>query len=936
VTDAAERLSKTYQPASVEGRMYALWEESGAFQPSDDPTREPFTIIMPPPNVTGALHVGHALTTTIEDVLCRWHRMRGEATLWVPGIDHAGIATQNVVETELAREGLSRHDLGREVFLERVWDWVQRYRGRIEEQLRVMGASCDWSRVVFTLDEGPQRAVRSTFVDLYDQGKIYRGHRIINWCPRCQTAISDLEVDYEEEPGSLWHVRYPGEGGGEGIVIATTRPETIVADVAVAVHQEDKRWQGLVGGLVRLPLPGFDRTLPVIADSAVEIEFGTGALKITPGHDPLDFEIGERHDLEAIRAIDWDGKMTEAAGPYAGLDAKEARERAAADLESAGLLVKREEHTHSVGHCQRCATVVEPLISDQWFVDVGEMAAKAAAVLESGEMNIVPSRFAKVYLQWLENIRPWCISRQLWWGHRIPVWYCLGCDAERILVSLKDGAGAGTVAELVEGGQELSTIADAAEEVTIGEGVTPIVRGETPGPSDCAGCGQGPLIQDPDVLDTWFSSGLWPHSTLGWPDETEDLRRFYPGSVMETGYDIIFFWVARMVMLSCHNMAGVRPFKTVYLHGLVRDAQGRKMSKSLGNAVDPLVAGEQYGMDALRFTLATGSTPGNDMRLTDDRLEGSRNFANKLWNGARFVLGEAGEGTVAAVDPSSAWLQSEDRWILSRLQGLTSTVEGLLGDFQLGEAGRQVHDFLWNDYFDWYVEASKVRLRKGDASPLPVLVHVLDQGLRLLHPYMPFVTEAIWQELRAHLPEAGSDMLSKTLIEAAWPSADAGWADAGAERSFEGLQEVVRAIRTVRSDKSLEAGRWIEAYVVSETNGAALKSQGAVIEALARARPLHVVGSREEAPSDQVVAQVLSVAEVVLPLGGLVDLEAERARLEKEIRESEGHLRRVEVKLSNTGFRSKAPAAVVEREEERRTEIGERLAGLRSRLAELN
>ena len=808
---------------------------------------------------------------------------------------------------------------------------MRRYRGRIEEQLRLMGASCDWSRMVFTLDEGPQRAVQATFVNLHEQGKIYRGHRIINWCPRCQTAISDLEVDYEDEQGSLWYVRYRAEDGGEGIVIATTRPETIVADVAVAVHPEDERWQGLVGTRVRLPLPGIDRTLPVIADPAVEIDFGTGALKITPGHDPLDFEIGERHGLEAIRAIDWDGRMTEAAGPYAGLDRDEARERAAADLESAGLLVKRVEHLHSVGHCQRCATVVEPLVSDQWFVDVAEMAAKAAEVLERGEMRIVPPRFAKVYLQWLEKIRPWCISRQLWWGHRIPVWYCLRCDAERIIVALKDGAGAGTVAELVAAGQDVATIAEQAEEVTIGEGVTPIVRSETPGPADCAGCGQGPLIQDPDVLDTWFSSGLWPHSTLGWPEQTEDLRRFYPGSVMETGYDIIFFWVARMVMLSCHNMDGVGPFETVYLHGLVRDAQGRKMSKSLGNAVDPLVAGEQYGMDALRFTLATGSSPGNDMRLTEDRLEGSRNFANKLWNGARFVLGEVGEQTVAAPEAGGA-LQPEDRWVLSRLQRLTTTVEGLLGDFQLGEAGRQVHDFLWNEYFDWYVEASKVRLRAGDASPLPVLVHVLDQGLRLLHPYMPFVTEAIWQELRRHLPEPESE----ALISAPFPQADERWVDDEAERAFEGLQEVVRAIRVVRAEKQVEAGRWIEAYVVSAADGVALESRAAVIEVLARARPLHVVASRGEAPSDQVVAQVLERAEVVLPLGGLVDGEAERARLAKEIGESEGHLRRVEGKLSNAGFRGKAPAAVVAREEEKRDAIGERLAGLRSRLAELD
>ena len=929
MTEAAAPLPKAYQPTAVERRMYALWEESGAFQPAGDPARDPFAIIMPPPNVTGALHLGHALTTTIEDVLCRWRRMRGHPTLWLPGLDHAGIATQNVVEAELAREGLSRHDLGREAFIARVWDWVGRYRGRIEEQLRLLGASCDWSRMVFTLDEGPQRAVRATFVDLYEAGKVYRGHRIINWCPRCQTAISDLEVDYEDEQGALWYVRYPAVDGGEGIVIATTRPETIVADVAVAVHPDDERWSSLVGTEVRLPLPGFDRTLPVVADGAVEIEFGTGALKITPGHDPLDFEIGARHALAAIRAVAWDGRMTEAAGSYAGLDRAAARERAAADLEAAGLLLKREVHLHSVGHCQRCATVVEPLISDQWFVDVGEMAAQAAEVFHSGAMRIVPPRFAKVYLQWLENIRPWCISRQLWWGHRIPVWYCLRCDADRITVAL-EAATAAPVAEWIAAGHDLAVIAERAREVAIGEGVTPIVRRETPAPSDCEQCGRGPLIQDPDVLDTWFSSGLWPHSTLGWPDDTADLRRFYPSAVMETGYDILFFWVARMVMLSCHNMDGVGPFQTVYLHGLVRDAQGRKMSKSLGNAVDPLVAGERYGMDALRFTLATGSTPGNDMRLTEDRLEAGRNFANKLWNGARFVLGAIGEGTIGVPDPAGA-LQPEDRWILSRCQRVASTVDGLLTDFQLGEAGRQIHDFLWNEYFDWYVEASKVRLRAGDASPLPVLVHVLDQALRLLHPYMPFVTEAIWQELRRHLsaPEA------QALIAAPFPQSQDRWVDEEAERSFAGLQEVVRAIRTVRAEKQVEAARWIEAYVVSEAEGAALDARAPVIEFLARVRPLHIVASRAQAPGDQVITRILTRAEIIFPVGGLVDLAAERARLAREIEESEGHLRRVEGKLANQSFRSKAPTAVVTREEERYAAIVGRLDGLRARLAEL-
>ncbi|MEE9277421.1 MAG: valine--tRNA ligase, partial [Dehalococcoidia bacterium] len=719
-------LSKAYDPSSVEERIYALWEEGGYFQPQPSAGGgRPFTIIMPPPNVTGVLHLGHALTKAIQDCLVRWHRMLGDETLWLPGLDHAGIATQNVVEAELAREGLSRHDLGREQFVERTWQWVQRYRPRIELQLRKMGASCDWSRTVFTLDRGPQLAVRTTFKRLYDDGKIYRGPRIINWCPRCRTALSDLEVDHQEEPGRLWYVRYPylddaGRELSEGIVVATTRPETIPADVAVAVNPNDERWRGAVGRRVKLPLAGIDRALPVIADEGVEIDFGTGALKITPGHDPLDFEVGKRHNLEAIRVIDWDGRMTEDSGPYAGLERAEAGRRAALDLEAAGYLVKSEEHPHRVGHCQRCGTVVEPLVSNQWFVEMEDLAAKAAEVVRQGQMRIVPERFAKVYLQWMDAIRPWCISRQLWWGHRIPAWYCLRCDGDAILITLKPEPGAeapaGSVTELLAAGFDYHQIVERADAVSMTEGAAAIVSVEEPETDACPVCAEGPLLQDPDVLDTWFSSGLWPHSTLGWPQQTEDLGRFYPGAVMETGYDILFFWVARMVMLGCYNMDGEPPFETVYLHGMVRDAEGRKMSKSLGNIIDPLDAAEQYGMDALRFALATGSTPGNDMRLTDERLEGSRNFANKLWNGARFVLGELGDRTVEPPEPGSA-LNLEDRWILSRLQRLATTVDELMAQFQLGEAGRQINDFLWSEFFDWYVEASKVRLRDGDESP---------------------------------------------------------------------------------------------------------------------------------------------------------------------------------------------------------------------------
>ena len=942
----AHPMPKAYVPADVEDRIYALWEELGAFQPHSNANGKAFVIIMPPPNVTGALHLGHALTMTVEDCLVRWHRMLGEETLWLPGVDHAGIATQNVVEAEIAREGLSRHDLGRDAFLEHVWDWVGRYRPRIEHQLRKIGASCDWSRLTFTLDPGPQRSVRATFVQLHADGKIYRGPRIINWCPRCRTALSDLEVDYEDEPGHLWHVRYgfvdaAGTTDGDGVVIATTRPETIVADVAIAVNPEDDRWRDLSGQRVRVPIPGFDREIPVIADASVEIGFGTGALKITPGHDMLDFEIGERHGLEAITAIDWDGRMSEAAGPYAGMDRDDARRKSVDDLTAAGALVKTEDHPHSVGHCHRCNTIVEPLLSTQWFVDTTELAAQAAAVANDGRMRIVPDRFAKIYLQWIENIRPWCISRQLWWGHRIPAWYCLRCDADAIQVTLPAGGEnalpqAGNVTELLAQGVSYATI-QAASEITVDASATAIVRLQPPSEDGCPRCKQGPLLQDPDVLDTWFSSGLWPHSTLGWPPETpeqeRDLARYYPSSVMVTGYDILFFWVARMVMMGCNNMGGVPPFETVYLHGLVRDAEGRKMSKSLPNSIDPLEAGEQYGMDALRFTLATGSTPGNDMRLADERLEGGRNFANKLWNGARFVLGELSNKTV--LPPRLAdrdRMTLEDRWILSRLAQLTEHVDRLMSDFHLGEAGRQIYDFLWTEFFDWYVEASKVRLRNNDPSPLPILAHVLDHGLRLLHPLMPFVTEELWHQLNTHLE--GRDLgENPSLIMARYPQPDPAWIDQQSDQRFLLIQDIVRAIRQIRADRAVENHRWVEVYVISPGNIAA--EQISMLEILARARPLHLVKDRANAPSDQVVTQVLDLAEVVLPLGGLVDLGRERQRLAKKIAETETHLQRVEGKLANAGFRSKAPMEVVVQEERRRDEIRGRLDGLRTRFAEL-
>ncbi len=919
------RLTGAYDASVVEDPIYAFWEDNGWFRPAEESQAEadPFTVIMPPPNVTGVLHLGHAVTLTIEDALIRWRRMLGHPALWLPGLDHAGIATQSVVEQQLAREGMTRHDLGREAFEERVWDWVGVTRPRITAQARRMGASCDWERTAFTLDPTPRDAVRKTFVDLFKDGKIYRGARIINWDPQMLTALSDVEVEYEEEEGKLWHVRYPfvEERGNEledGVVIATTRPETIPADVAIAVHPDDERWQPHLGRHVRLPLRGFDRLIPLVADSAVDIEFGTGALKITPGHDQLDFEIGERHGLEPIRVVDWDGTLTAEAGLYAGMDRDEARDLVAQHLDEDGYLVETETHVHNVGHSQRSGVVVEPLVSNQWFVDTDEMAAEAARVVREDEVRIVPERSKNVYLQWMDNIRPWCISRQLWWGHRIPAWYCRICDADAIITG-DDG------------------------EITIDEGSNPIVELEEP--TSCPTCGRTELVQDPDVLDTWFSSGLWTHSTLGWPNTTDDLSRFYPSSVMETGYDILFFWVARMIMLGCYNM-GSAPFHTVYLHGLVRDAQGRKMSKSLDNVIDPLEKAEQYGMDALRFTLATGSTPGNDMRLTDERLEGSRNFANKLWNGAKFVLGEidsaaseSSEGPLShsvTAPPEGQLLQHaplEDRWILSRLQAVTDSVDELLQQYQLGEAGRQIQDFLWGEFFDWYVEASKVRLRNGDLTPLPVLTKVLDGGLRLLHPWMPFVTEAIWQQLRPHL---GGDADAMALIGARYPQPGDSVRDVEAEQAFAAVQEIVTAVRQVRADYRVQAGQWAEAYVLPQDDVAQAVSESApIVEVLSRARPLTIVAERSDAPTEQIASAVLPAAEVILPLGGLVDLDQERARLNKDLDGILKRLRGAEAKLSNEGFRSKAPAEVVKQAEELAADLQRQQADLESRIGAL-
>jgi valyl-tRNA synthetase len=886
-------MPKAYDPAAVEEALYRFWEENGYFTPAIDAKQPPFTIIMPPPNVSGDLHLGSVLFVTLEDVLTRWHRMRQEPTLWLPGQDHAAIATQNVVERELARDGISRHDLGREKFLERVWEWVNEYRGKIRDQLKRLGASCDWTRERFTLDPGPAKAVRATFVNLYNDGLIYRGERIANWCPRCQTAVSDLEVEHHEAQGHLWYVRYPlldggGQRSGEYITIATTRPETIVADVAVAVNPADERYKSIVGRNALLPI--IERVIPVIGDEAVDPAFGTGALKITPGHDLVDFEVGQRHGLETIVCVALDATMNEEAGPYKGMDRFECRTAIVKDLEEGGYLVKTETYSHSLGHCQRCHTLIEPLVSKQWFVRMAPLAAPAIEAVTGGRIQFVPERFTKVYLNWMDNIRDWCISRQLWFGHPIPVWYCRDCDGQTV------------------------TVED---------------------PDVCQHCGSRRIERDPDVLDTWFSSALWPHSTLGWPDQTEDLRYFYPTGVMETGYDIIFFWVARMIMMGLYNMKEI-PFRHVYLHGLVRDEYGEKISKSKittkHHIPSPVEAIESYGADALRYALMTAGTPGNDLRISEQRMEAGRNFANKLWNAARFVIGHLDGEKIGRPSPDSrSSMPLEDRWIMSRLNRVTADVDQAMTDFQLGEAGRQVHDFLWGEYCDWYLEMAKVRLAAGDRSPLPVLTHVLDAALRLLHPYMPFVTEAAWQSLLPHLADPGA----AALIAAPYPSAERAWRDGEAEERAQGVIDVIRAIRNIRAEYGVEPARHVEAYVIADGARPSLEASQALIVALARVRPLHIVSQPGDAPQEGVVTAVLKDSQVVLPMGGMFDLEAERQRLAKQIAAGEAEVERLQGKLTNEEFLAKAPAAVVEREREKLAAAEARLAGLSERLQQI-
>ena len=887
-TSIPDEMPKAYEPGKIEQKWYQFWLGKGYFRAEVDPEKKPFVIILPLPNVTGELHIGHVLVVTLQDIMTRWHRMKGESALWLPGTDHAGIATQVVMERLLAEEGLDRHQLGREKFVERMYHWAHECQQIIAEQHYRLGASCDWSREYFTLDEGPSRAVRTVFVNLYNKGLIYRGERIINWCPRCATALSDLEVEHKDLGGHLWYVRYPVAGSEDAhITVATTRPETILGDTAIAINPEDVRFKDILGKKVILPV--VNREIEIIADEAVDPAFGTGAVKITPAHDPVDFEVAQRHGLPLVNILNLDATMNENAGPYAGLDRYACREAIVADLEKDRLLVNIEPYGHSVGHCERCQTIIEPLASEQWFVKTGPLAEPAIDAVVEGRTAIIPSHFTKVYLNWMENIRDWCISRQLWWGHQIPVWYCQECG-------------------------ELTVAVDE--------------------PGACGKCGSTGIKQDPHVLDTWFSSALVTHSTLGWPDDTEDLRYFYPTTVMETAYDILFFWVARMIMMGLEDTGDI-PFHTVYLHGLIRDESGVKMSKVRGNVQNPIDTLEQYGTDALRFAVITGTSPGIDSKLTTAKLEAGRNFANKLWNATRFVIRSINNEKIDMTIHRDS-LSTEDRWILSRLDRTVSGVARLLEDFQFAEAQRQIYEFLWSEYCDWYIELAKIRLQSlsgGDISPVPVLVHVLDRSLRLLHPFMPFVTEELWQNLKRRLPPEWQQ--SEALIIAPYPESGGGF-DPEAERVMGSLIEIIRSIRNARTQHNVESGRWVEAHIYGGELTADLERYSPAIETLARVKPVVIYKNQQESPPpENAYIQVLDETEVVIPMASMVDLDAEKKRLQNEFEDTQAEVARLENVLKNESFLAKAPAEVVSREREKLGVTRDRLERLQQQLARL-
>ena len=865
-------LPKIYEPQQTEERIYRMWQDGGYFHAEADESKKPFTIVMPPPNVTGQLHMGHAMDATLQDTLIRFKRMQGYNALWVPGVDHAGIATQIKVEEELRKEGLTRYDLGREKFLERVWDWKNKFGNRIVEQQKKLGASCDWDRARFTMDEGCSKAVREVFVSLYEKGLIYKGSRIINWCPHCVTALSDAEVEYVDKPGHLWHIRYPLADGTGEVIVATTRPETMLGDSGVCVNPNDERYKDIVGKKVILPL--VNKEIPVVADDYAEMEFGTGCVKMTPAHDPNDFEVGLRHNLEVIRVLDDKGVVNEFGGKYQGLDRYEARKQIVADLDAQGYLVKVEDYSHNVGTCYRCHQDVEPIISAQWFVKMKPLAEEAIRVVRDGETKFVPDRFSKTYMNWMENVRDWCISRQLWWGHQIPAWNCADCG--HITVSRQDAC-------------------------------------------KCEKCGSTHITREEDVLDTWFSSALWPFETLGWPEKTKDYNYFYPTDVLVTGYDIIFFWVARMIFSGCEH-TGKTPFHTVLIHGLVRDNLGRKMSKSLGNGIDPLEMIDKYGCDALRMNMVTSNSPGNDMRFYTERCEAMRNFANKLWNASRYVLMNLGEDAVNEL-PAAGKLEIADKWVLSKLNTLIAEVTENLEKYELGVAVQKVYDFIWDTYCDWYIELTKARLYSEDAerkqTAMQVLVYVLDQVLRLLHPFMPFITEEIWQSL----PHEGP-----ALIVAKWPEYREDLNFAAEQSHMESVMEAIRAIRARRTEMNVPPSKKAALFILTGKPQVYQEGEG-FIQRLAYADTVTLLDAEPE-NLDGMVTITTADAKLYIPMGQLVDVAKELARIGKELADARKFLASTEAKLANEKFVSRAPEAVVDAERQKAQKTRDLIAQL--------
>ncbi|MBC5695528.1 valine--tRNA ligase [Agathobaculum hominis] len=869
-------LPKTYDPKAVEDKLYSFWNDSGFFHAEVNPKKKPYTIVIPPPNVTGQLHMGHAFDETLQDILIRTKRMQGYEALWMPGTDHAGIATQIKVEENLRKEeGKTRYDLGREEFLKRVWDWKHKFGNRIISQLKKLGSSCDWERERFTMDEGCSKAVREVFVNLYNKGLIYKGHRIINWCPHCATALSDAEVEYETQPGKLWHIRYPLADGSGDLVVATTRPETFMGDTGVAVNPNDKRYKHLIGKTCILPI--MNREIPIFGDEYVDMEFGTGCVKVTPCHDPNDFEMGQRHNLEQILVFNEDATVNANGGKYEGMDRYECRKAVVKDLEEGGYLVKIEDHEHNVGTCYRCGTTVEPMTSAQWFVKMAPLAKPAMDVVNEGKTKFVPDRFSKTYLRWMENVHDWCISRQLWWGHRIPAFYCEDCG------------------EMTVSKTDVHT---------------------------CPKCGGTHIRQEEDVLDTWFSSALWPFSTLGWPDKTPELDYFYPTSTLVTGYDIIFFWVARMIFSGVEHM-GETPFKTVYIHGLVRDAQGRKMSKSLGNGIDPLEVIDQYGADALRFTLATGNSPGNDMRFSDERVQASRNFCNKIWNASRFIQMNLTIDKDKAVQ-LPADLALEDKWIVSKFNTLVADVTRNIDQYELGLAASKLNDFIWENFCDWYIEIAKTRLQTGDENVQKVLCYVLSGAMQLLHPFMPFITETIWQAL----PHEGP-----SVMVSSWPEYDEKLNFSVEEAQMESLMDAVRAIRNRRAEMNVPPSKKAKVLILTEKKDTFSAGAG-FFPKLAYASEIELI---DAVPADaaKMASVVTGDAQIYMPMGDLIDFEAERARLGKEKSKVEADIDFVMKKLNNPKFVDKAPEKVVAAEREKADKLREHLAKLEESIAAL-